>query len=287
MLLKWEVDPKKVICDLRNLPVDHTFWNQQEIIVSPDARDYEVDTMIPGKEGYEAYKKFCAENPGGQGAWGKTKAETAARFLLMPYDKFSIGDKMEMKRIAKMTVEEFRDEYGGAVVTSDPRYSKMAMPLWNYIDQHFWRVRILSSTRDEVKFQLEYTMDDLGYSSAGPELKSMMDKLNKQVAKGEISYNPYNGKDAIVSNPGTVKLISDDYYNIDIEVNWPTQFEIVKGGRKPDEKSEPRPEDIKTDEILKRVFDELGGSKFFAQWSKNKQVEKGSQLSRNVNIQLK
>ena len=281
MLLKWKVDPKLVICDLRNLPVDHTFWNQQEIIVSPEATDYEIDTMIPGKEGYEVYKKFCEENPGGQGAWGSTKAMTAARFLLMPYDDFSPGDRMEMKRVAKMTVSEFLKEYPGAKINTSPEFQNVAMPIWNYIDRHFWRVTVVSSTREEVKFRLEYTMDDLGYSSVGPELKAVVDKFKSE------NYNQFYGKDAIISNEGTVKLLNDDYYNIDIEVNWPTEFSIVKNGRHNADKGEPRAEDIKTDTVLQKVFDEVGGSKFFAQWSKTKQAEKGSQLSRNVNIQLK
>jgi hypothetical protein len=282
MLLKIELDPKTVICDLRNLPVDHTFWNQQELIISPEARNYEVDTMIPGKEGYEIYRQFCNENPGGQGAMGSTRAMTAARFLLSPFDQVSISDRMEMKKICKMTVAEFSNEYPGARINTSPKWQKIGMPLWNYIDRHFWRnLSVEFGSRTEVKFRIIYGLDDLSYSSAGPEIHSLYEKIQK-----ETNFNQFYGKDNIQSNVGTITLVNDDYYNIDIEVEWPTEFNLVKGGKKPEDNSEPREEDNKTDSALKQIFDGVGGSRFFVNWSKTKQVEKGTQLSRNVNIQI-
>ena len=203
------------------------------------------------------------------------------RLLQMPFDKVSPGDKMEFKKIAKMTVGEFKAEYPKAPINTTEIWSKVGMPLWNYIDRHFWRVDIVSSSRTEVKFRLKYSMDDLTSSSNGPEIYSLYQKLNK-----ETSFNQFYGKDAIVSNEGTIRLVNDDFYNMDIEVKWPTQFELVKGGKKPEEKSEPREEDNKTDGVLEKMFNELGGSKFFVNWSKTKQAEKGTNLSRNINIKL-
>lgn len=75
MLLKYEInDPDLVIADMRNLP-ENTFWSQQEILLSPDAIDYEVMKMIPYKEGkwdktalYKFQKKHGKPFAGGHGS---------------------------------------------------------------------------------------------------------------------------------------------------------------------------------------------------------------------------
>jgi hypothetical protein len=280
MLLKWEVDPEMVIADLRNLPVDHKYWNQQEIIVSPKAKNYEIDTMIPGKEGYEGYRKFIAENPGGQGATGKTKSEMAMRFIQRPFDKLSVADRIEFKKIAKMTVGEFKIEYPKSLI--DNKWNQLAMPLWNYIDRMIFTTDdVLIVNRNEVKYKLKYLLEDFNFSSrVGPDINAVYQKYKK-----EYNFNSYNGKDAIISNYGHIRLTNDDFYNMNIEVSWPTEFEIVKGGRTGD-KSIPRKEDIESDAILKKIFDDLNGSNFFVNLSKTSAQKEALNISRNININI-
>ncbi len=281
MLLKWEVNPKMVIADLRNLPVDHKYWSQQEIIVSPDANNYEIDTMIPGKEGYEAYTKFASERQGGQGSSGRTKSEMAMNFIGLPFDKVSPGDRIEFKKIAKMTVKEFINTYPNISIDDKKLYG-IGMPLWSYINKYFWHrnLNIISSSRNEVKFTLEYSMEDISSSyTIGPEIYSLYQKYKK-----EYNFNQFSGKNTIISNEGTINLISDDFYNIDIRVSWPTRFEIVEGGK--EEFDKPQTADIESDNVLKKIFDENGGSEFFVKATKNNQIKKEASLSKNINIKI-
>lgn len=284
MLLKWEVNPKMVIADLRNLPVDHKYWSQQEIIVSPEANDYEIDTMIPGKEGYEAYTKFASERQGGQGAWGRTKSEMAMNFMRLPFDKVSPDDRIEFKKIAKMTVKEFINTYPNisTSISIDKKLYGIGMPLWSYIDKYFWHqnLNIISSNKNEVKFILKYSMKDLSSNyTVGPEIHSLYEKYKK-----EYNFNQFSGKNIIISNEGTINLISDDFYNIDIRVSWPTRFEIVKGEK--EEFDKPRTVDIESDNVLKKIFDESGGSEFFVNATKNNQIKKEASLSKNINVKI-
>jgi hypothetical protein len=276
MLLKWRVDPKLVIADLRNLPVDHSYWNQQEIIVSPEARDYEIDTMVPGSEGDEAYKEFARSNKGGQGAWGKTKADYALDFMNTPYDTLSPSMRMEFKQIAKMTLGEFRREFPNTRITADRQWDEIAMPLYNYFTRYLSNVTTISVKRNEIKFVVRYSLRDLDYSG-DPNVRSIYKKYYD-----EMKFNQFAGVLEIVSNEGSIVMMDDDFYNMDLEVNLPTEFKIMNY----EDKSSDRGLDVQADEALEKIFNELG-SDVFVNLFKSKNQENLNRLPKNINIEIR
>lgn len=278
MLLKLRVDPRFVIADLRNLPVDHTFWNQQELIISPEATDYEVDTMIPGSDGVEAFREFARSNQGGQGASGRTKASFAMEFMNTPYETVSPGMRMEFKQICKMTVDEFRKAYPDNHVNSDYEWGKIAMPIFNYMSRYNSKMFITSAERNEVKFKVFYRMEDLDYSQ-NPNLKSAYKNV-----KEKYEFNQFAGTNLIQSNEGSIRLINDDYYNIDLEINLPTEFSIQP--KEGNEGKDPREMDVQTNKALEEIFNELGSDEFLKTFHAS-QIEIQRRIPKNINIDIK
>lgn len=276
MLLKWKVDPKLIIADLRNLPVDHTFWNQQEIIVSPEAKDYEVDTMIPGSEGYDAYREFVKSNKGGQGAYGQTRADFALDFMSSPYETLSPGTRMEFKQISKMTLGEYRKAYPNSRITADPQWNNVSMVVYYYATKYCSNVNFISTTRDEIKFTVSYSLNGLDYSQ-NPNIASVYKKY-----KDELGFNQFGGIKYIVSNEGTIKLIDDDYYDIDVEINLPTSFSV----QVLDGKTSDRALDIEADIALEKIFNDLG-EKPFIEAFKMTQLENQKRLPKNIQVDIK
>lgn len=276
MLLKWKVDPKLIIADLRNLPVDHTFWNQQEIIVSPEAKDYEIDTMIPGSEGYDAYREFVKSNKGGQGAYGQTRADFALDFMSSPYETLSPGTRMEFKQISKMTLGEYRKAYPNSRITADPQWNNVSMVVYYYATKYCSNVNFISTTRDEIKFTVSYSLNGLDYSQ-NPNIASVYKKY-----KDELGFNQFGGIKYIVSNEGTIKLIDDDYYDIDVEINLPTSFSV----QVLDGKTSDRALDIEADIALEKIFNDLG-EKPFIEAFKMTQLENQKRLPKNIQVDIK
>ena len=277
MLLKWKVDPKLVIADLRNLPVDHTFWNQQEIIVSPEAKDYEVDSMVPGTEGYEGLKKFQNESPGGQGAYGQTKSDFALSFMSSPYETLSPGTRIEFKQISKMTLGEYRKAYPNSRITADAKWNNVSMALYNYATKYCSNILYLSTSRDEIKFNVSYDLRGLDYSQ-NPNIKSTYKKYYD-----ELKFNQFAGIKEIISNEGSIKLIDDDYYDMDIQVNLPTSFSVQPREGKTSDRGGL---DIQADKALEAIFKELG-EKPFIEAFKMTQLENQKRLPKNIQVDIK
>lgn len=270
VLLRWTVDPSKVIADLRNLPVDHKFWNQQELIVDPAARDYEVDTIIPGSGGYEAHREFTNTIKGGQGAFGKSKTEFAMDFLSTPYETLSPNQRMEFKRIVKMTVAEFNTEYPGSRI--NPEWNSVAMPIWNYLSKYTSNIERIKVERNRVEFRYFYKIGAIEYLN-DPLIKSTYTKISK-----ETGFNQFAGKQAIVSNIGIIELLDDDYYDQDLKVQMPTKCdtEVVETG-------DSRDIDIKSDKALNDILNEIGESHMLEAMKKRQSEQK---LPKNINIQI-
>lgn len=276
MLLKWKVDPKLVIADLRNLPVDHAFWNQQELIVSPEAKDYEIDSMVPGSEGYEGLKKFQNESPGGQGAYGRTKSDFALDFMSSPYETLSPGTRIEFKQISKMTLGEYRKAYPNSRIIADPQWNNVSMVVYYYATKYCYNINYVSTTRDEIKFVIAYTLQSLDYSG-NPNIKSVYKKY-----KDELGFNQFSGTKHIISNEGSIKLIDDDYYDIDIEINLPTSFSV----QVIDDKTSDGNRDVTADSALEAIFKELGEESFIGLF-KMKQLENQKILPKNIQVDIK
>jgi hypothetical protein len=270
VLLRWTVDPAKVVADLRNLPVDHKFWNQQELIVDPAARDYEVDTMIPGSGGYEAHREFTKTIKGGQGAYGRSKSEFALNFLNTPYETLTPHQRMEFKQIVKMTVSEFQSIYPGIGI--DPKWKGVAMPIWNYLSKYSSNMVPTSITRNKVEFKFEYGLSALEYLN-DPVLKATIQKIKK-----ETNYNQFAGAQEIVSNVGFIELIDDDYYDINMKIQLPTKCapEVMK----PEVKREM---DVVADKALDTIFNEVGESNILNIMNRRQSEQK---LPKNINIQI-
>lgn len=275
MLLKWKVDPKLVIADLRNVPVDHTFWNQQELIISPEAKNYEVDTMIPGSEGYDAYREFVKSNKGGQGAYGRTKADFALDFMSSPYETLSPGTRMEFKQISKMTLGEYRKAYPNSRITADPQWNNVSMVIYYYATKYCSNINYVSTTRDEIKFTVSYSLNGLDYSS-NPNIKSIYKKYYD-----ELKFNQFGGTKYIVSNEGSIKLIDDDYYDMDIEINLPNSFSVQLRDKPSD-----RAIDIEADSALEKIFGELGEDPFIEAF-KISQLDTQKHLPKNIQVDIK
>ena len=271
VLLKWKVDPKYVIADLRNLPVDHAFWNQQEIIVSPEARDYEVDTIIPGKSGYEGLQEFQRTIKGGQGAWGQSREDFAQNFLATPYETLSPYDRLEFKQIAKMTVGEFRKAYPKSFVTDLPEWQKVPFPIWSYRSRHMSNVIVDSVSGNTVKFHFEFLLSSLDRSKAS-KVSAAYNKI-----KGLLDFNPYSSTKEIRSDVGTITLNSNAYYDIQIQINLPTKFYLT--GKEGDSEKENT-----ANKALQLILDEAG-SQGFLEFAKNS-IEQ-TPTSRNMEITVK
>ena len=286
MLLKWKVNPDQVVADLRNLPVDHSFWNQQEIIVSPKAKDYEVDVMIPGEEGDDALREFTNSIKGGAGAWGTTKADSAMDFLNSPFDTLSINDRMQFKIVSKITVAEFKKKYPGSRITAAEAFQNMQMPLFNVFSKYVSNTRILSSTRNEVKFVIELGLNNMDY------IKDPLIKAAYKDVKTKTDFNQFAGNKVIKSNVGTVKLIDDDYYDMDIEITLPTKYKVEyteydssrMNSTKPGDEGD---RDKVSNAAIEEIFNQAGGSSVFASYFKNKQTESTQKTSKNISIAIK
>jgi len=286
MLLKWKVNPDQVVADLRNLPVDHSFWNQQEIIVSPKAKDYEVDVMIPGEEGDDALREFTKSIKGGGGAWGTTKADSAMDFLNSPFDTLSINDRMQFKIVSKITVAEFKKKYPGSRITDAEAFQNMQMPLFNVFTKYISNTRILSSTRNEVKFVIELGLNNMDY------IKDPLISAAYKDVKAKTDFNQFAGNKVIKSDVGTVKLIDDDYYDMDIEITLPTKYKVEyteydasrMNSTKPGDEGD---RDKVSNAAIEEIFNQAGGSSVFASHFKNKQTESTQKTSRNISIAIK
>ena len=122
VMLKYEItDPSVVIADLRNFK-EGRFWNQQEIIISPDATDYEVVTVIPYEDDYAMGKKRNeTEVQKYMGGLSKPAASPSGidyekmvfyHFLNVNLLDISPGEKEKWRTLSKKTTREVKEELG-------------------------------------------------------------------------------------------------------------------------------------------------------------------------------
>lgn len=134
----------EVIGDLRNFEFSR-FWNQQEIIISPEVTRYTVEELLPYQE-YNApdnkYRDLEKSNMRpGAGSWGRNKNELLMDiFNLSKYD-ISLNTKIDYKEIKDLTIGElikrkmlsseyFDDEYKS-------KHVKLLLPLFKFATQPF------------------------------------------------------------------------------------------------------------------------------------------------------
>lgn len=115
MMLRWKVDPKYVIADLRNAPalIGNDFWNQNEIIVSPDAPNIEIIKLFDANKGYDIQeiKDYIASIKFAQfSGTGYDKLTTMLHYLLKKNAFLDVTSKLELKQYMNMTFKEVKDE---------------------------------------------------------------------------------------------------------------------------------------------------------------------------------
>jgi hypothetical protein len=150
------------------------------------------------------------------------------------------------------------------------------MALYNYATKFCSNILFLSTSRDEIKFNVSYDLRGLDYSQ-NPNIKSTYTKYYE-----EMKFNQFGGVKEIVSNEGSISLIDDDYYDMDIQVNLPTSFSVQPR----DGKTSDRDLDIQADLALERIFKELG-EKPFIEAFKMTQLENQKRLPKNIQVEIK
>ena len=282
MMLRWEVDPKFVIADLRNLPVDHKFWNQQEIIVSPEAKNYTIYAMISGSEDRQVYRDYVSTLRGAQGGWGQLKKEMMSGFLTHPFDTIDVNTRIEWKRISHMTVAEVADEYGIKVNYIPEIQSKIQDCNYALVDlirnmsaYPFRIIPIGSNSEEEIQVAIEVGLSDLDYGQS-PELKEIMKAVKK-----EIDYNQFVRPTKIYAT-GSVKIINNGFYSIQIIFDLPKKFEIVK-----DKEESNAGLAEKSKVALERIFNEFGEKNFADLLTTTINNKNTTRVSKNIQISTK
>ena len=277
VLLKWEVDEKNVICDLRNLPVDHKFWNQQEFIISPDAKNYTVDALIPGSDN-QGYRDFCASIKGGQGAWGQMKKEYIANIMNVPFDTLDIGQKIEWKQIMYMTLGQAKAAYGVTDWSGKKFMDDVSYPLCQVLSNKyvsgfaFAPIAAISETEIELGFfsglgNIEYSRD--------PKIKATVEAI-----KNETGYNQFGASDEIFGK-GKATIISNSFYDVEVIIELPTSLIIRDNGRGENKEKEIA---VIADGALKKIFAEVGEQSII---DSMELAIKEIKTSRNIQITIK
>lgn len=281
VLLKWEVDPNLVICDLRNLPVDHLFWNQQEIIVDPSAKNYEVDTIIPGAED-ETYREFSKSLKGGQGSMGMHKKDFITKaFLKIPYDTININDRIIWKELCMMTLKEVNDKYKAdlflSAIKDDPKFGDLAFPIAIWMDRYGIApaYKFTVDSPNELKVMIGFTLDQLSWSSKNPEMSQMVKDKDKEDPK----FNYFNGTMAVMGEM-SIKLVNSNYFNMDFEITLPPTMKLLVDPFREERMSKNDEKDIIANEFFQELYNKFGEQSF-----KNMLTQEASKLNVPRNIQ--
>ena len=227
ILLKYEINSlDDVVADFRNLP-DNTFWNQQEILLSTEAKNYEVVAVIPYQE-YSAadnklkafQKKHSAPNAS---AMGSSKPE------LLVQNFFKINQMQVSPRLK----EQWR-----SFATATVAQVKKVIPVNNYSTEY--ENRLLS-----VKFPLycllagnskfgtkrwNINIDDaVDTNTVGVILSASLnsDDFNKpsKVTKKIVGDLKAGSSETITTN-ANLTLVNDAYNNLVFNLTLDNEFTV-------------------------------------------------------------
>lgn len=262
-LLKWKVNPKFVIADLRNLPVDNKFWNQQEFIVDPAAKDYEVDTLISGED-EAGYQEFLSSIKGGQGAWGMSKNEFIGSFFKMPFEELDINSRIEFKRTTLMTMDEVEAEYGKILNWSEEYRSKVgnvSFPLAMFIQSQYFAGFHMSFNKiiSKNEIELEFLIDlDNMWSNKTPNLKAIFDKVKKK-----NDFNHFYCSYVLIGK-GIIRLENPTFYSLNFIIEFPKTLDISDCFREDniELRKKGNPQTILADDSFREIVNEFGIDNF-------------------------
>ena len=278
VLLRYKVDPDMVVADLRNLPISHRYWNQQELLISPDAKDYEIDTMIPGDVDTDVFRAF-QNTKGGQTAWGQTKQDFALNFLKAPYDNISTGDRIEFKSLIKLTAGEFKKKYPGSELD---RYTgananvllKLSVPMYLMSDAGVKITKVHNSKFADIEFDMTMNRIDMfgNYKKSNALIKAA-----GYDNKGSSNYD-------IKLSGGYIKQLTDDYYNLKFDIKLPDKFELVKSDSDYIYRTSPTPE---YDIIMQTAFDNGLGDAIIEDYKNELEMTIKRRFKNNVKVTFK
>lgn len=194
VLFRWKVDPQYVIADLRN--INGTFWNQQELIVDPAAKDYTIEAIFAPepdkKHGESSADRFMDQNSSHNGgAWGMSRDE----MMLRLFDNWDIDVprnlKYEWKTMKDWTVGEVEDRCRTKIAgyTSWKNYSDQRKILFSLLVglkglsfryRHVWPV----SMSDPKTVDIEFFWNIESYGS-----DPIRDRMVKEIGPLNLPYS--------------------------------------------------------------------------------------------------
>ena len=181
-----------------------------------------------------------------------------------------------------MTVAEVADEYGIKMNYIPEIQSKIQDCNYALVDlvksMNSYPFRIFPKnaiSENEIEISIEVGLSDLDYGQS-PELKEIMKTVRK-----EIDYNQFVKPTKIYAT-GSVKMINNGFYNIQIIFDLPKKFEIVK-----DKEENNAGLAEKSKIALERIFNDFGENKFADLLVTTINNKNTTRVSKNIQISVK
>ena len=237
VLMKYEsVDPNLVIADFRNMK-DAGFWNQQEIVLTPAAKDYEVIHIIPYEDYFalgkkwdetELYKYKKELEVSGEGTSGIDYDQILVSQF---FNINSLSIKPELKEqwrsFSKMTVAQVKKSYdftGIFIDSIEDTMQNVYFPLYSAATRNYsyfaneWSMRVVEvANKSSIRVML---VRDGRQSYDGPETQRMAAVFDDIEQGKEFKY-----QQAIVV-PAVISIESNDYNTIKFSIDLTGKFEL-------------------------------------------------------------
>lgn len=235
ILLEWEVDPKYVIADLRNLKKYNDFWNQQEIIANPPRKDYKVIKYIKYHKGYEngkrvetPYEKFRRENTFKIGS-GEMSIDVK-KLILDIFNLYRLDipedEKIRWKEYTYMTIPEIEKVERFSLrpiwkIKNDVENNNI-LPIVSFIrciniemfDPYVYPIRSINKESAEVKFSI----------SNGDFLSDFYDKLGKENLIKLEKNSRLIPRGAMFNGNGKIKILQNNILKFQFEIELPKEY---------------------------------------------------------------
>lgn len=275
MLLKWNVDPKHVVADLRN--IDGKFWNQQEVIVDSDVKDYQVEKLIK----YEPYNKDKpreienyqnSNHASNAGAFGRTKNEIMSDILNLFDADVRKQYKMEWKELKDLTLGEvekkMKFKYSGnwTSMENDGDDRKFLFSMIAGLKRLSWNLpyavyptKFISPTKADVNFSVKC---DFNKTYSHSILRDFVfDKLGIVVPEKDGKFSdikeidlPY---DFSIEGSGSCELVQNNIMMFKYDVVLPKKYDIDSSSLKKFNTKITDVQQNNIDRVLKTINDNI------------------------------
>ena len=187
LLLKYTItDPSKIVADFRKFP-ELKFWNQQELLLDPSEKEFEIVQIMPYNKENELRDYQRKNSKPGAGAWGSNKGE----LIIQNYLRIS---NLDIPKDIKETWKTYYDKTLGELEKIEPDTIK----------------RLLSTRHSDYSSLLKQITLSLysGLRALGFEVDTVNDK-NEAIVGGGYQTKTYD----IVHYKIKIKLISNSAQN--------------------------------------------------------------------------